>query len=88
MEFDEPCLEWAPYMPATTVQEYLALNQNVPLGTGTYCTPKQDVADLVELGLGLVHTWRKRKNMRGRGTSTPHGISGGHHVIPQECGHA
>jgi len=22
MEFDEPCLEWVPYMPGTTVQEY------------------------------------------------------------------
>ena len=42
MKFDEPCLGWAPYMPRTTVQEYPVLNQNVPLGTGTYCMPEQE----------------------------------------------
>jgi len=26
MEFDEPYLEWVPYMSGTTIQEYLALN--------------------------------------------------------------
>jgi len=40
MEFDEPCLEWAPYMPGTTVQEYPVLSWNVPLGTDTYCSPE------------------------------------------------
>jgi len=42
MEIDEPCLEWVPYMPGTTVKEYSALGQNVPLGTGTYCTQEQE----------------------------------------------
>jgi len=58
MEFDEPYLEWLPYIPGTMVQEYPVLSQNVPLGTETYCTPKQEwgIADFIEIGLGLVHT--------------------------------
>jgi len=42
MEFDEPYLVWVPYMLGTTVQEYPMLSRNVPLGTGTYCTPEQE----------------------------------------------
>jgi len=58
MEFDEPCLEWVPYMPGTMVQEYPMLSRNVPLGTMTHCTPEQEygIADPVEIGLGLVYT--------------------------------
>jgi len=37
MGLNEPYLEWVPYMPKTTVQEYLTMNQNVPLGIRTYC---------------------------------------------------
>jgi len=40
MEFDEPYLEWVPYLLGTTTMEYSVLSQNVPLGTGTYCTPE------------------------------------------------
>jgi len=40
MGFDESCLEWVSYMPRTTIQEYLALNQNVLLGTETYYAPE------------------------------------------------
>ena len=47
-------------MSETTVQKYLALNQNVLLGTGTYCTPEQDIADPIEIGLGLVHTQQEK----------------------------
>ena len=36
---NEPCLEWVPCMPGTTVQKYLVLSQNVPLGTETYYMP-------------------------------------------------
>ena len=32
-------LKMGPYMPETTV-EYPILSRNVPLGTGTYCTPE------------------------------------------------
>jgi len=39
MGIDEPCLEWVPCMPGTTVQEYPILSRNVPLGTGTYYMP-------------------------------------------------
>jgi len=58
MEFDEPCLKWVMYMPGTTVQEYLVLSRNVPLGTRTYCTPKQEygIADPIEIGIGFVYT--------------------------------
>jgi len=38
---DEPYLEWVASMPGTMVQEYLTLNQNVPLGIETYYTPEQ-----------------------------------------------
>ena len=37
---DEPCLEWVPCTPGTTVQEYPVLSRNVPLGTGTYYMPE------------------------------------------------
>jgi len=37
---DEPCLEWVPCMPGTTVQEYPVLSQNVPLGTELTICPK------------------------------------------------
>ena len=37
---DEPCLEWVPCMPGTTVQEYPVLSRNVPLGTGIYYMPE------------------------------------------------
>jgi len=37
---DEPCLEWVPCMPGTTVQEYSVLIQNVPLGTVLTICPK------------------------------------------------
>ena len=58
MEFDEPYLEWAPYLPMTIVQEYPVLIRNVSLGTGTFCTLEQEysVTDPIEIGLGLVHT--------------------------------
>ena len=42
MEIDELRLDWVPYIPRTTVKEYLVLSWNVPLGTGTYCTPEQE----------------------------------------------
>ena len=42
MGLDEPYLEWVPYMPGTTIQDYLILSQNVLLGTGTYYMPEQE----------------------------------------------
>jgi len=39
MGIDEPCLEWVPCMPGTTVQEYPVLSRSVPLGTGSYYMP-------------------------------------------------
>jgi len=42
MEFDESCLEWVPYLPGTTIMEYLVLSWNVSLGIETYCTPEHE----------------------------------------------
>jgi len=42
MEIDEPCLEWVPYLPGTTVKEYPVLSRNVPLGSGTYLHPNRN----------------------------------------------
>ena len=63
MEFDGPSLEWVPYLPGRTTKVYPMLNQNVLLGTGTYCMPEQeyDIADPIEIGLGLVYTQQEKK---------------------------
>jgi len=40
MESDEPCLEWAPYLPGTMTMEYPVPSRNESLGTRTYCMPE------------------------------------------------
>ena len=77
---NEPCLEWVPCMPGTTVQKYPVLSQNVPLGIGTYyipvglsIRPNRNRVSSLPKGIYPRITVYPAGRKGSRGASTPHG---------------
>ena len=103
MEFDEPCLEWVPYLPESTISEYPVLSRKFPASNQDsliartrereekYSRPYRNrprAVHTLEIGLGLVHTLTERIAWRVRMLVHPNGITGDRQMIPKEGGHA